>query len=96
MLILPIGMITSWNKLCFTTGYIEVSISLPGAPKVPGLWPGKLLSINKVSISQLISGAWTLGNLVSCNFVLQLTPSRKDLGQSWLRGVYRRNVAIFL
>lgn len=42
MLTLPLGMVTSWNKLCFTTGYIEVSISLPGAPKVPGLWPGKL------------------------------------------------------
>ncbi|KAL0960926.1 hypothetical protein HGRIS_005933 [Hohenbuehelia grisea] len=41
------GMVSSWNKLCFTTGYIEVSISMPGTPKAPGLWPG----------------AWTLGNL---------------------------------
>lgn len=42
-------MITSWNKICFTTGYIEVSVSLPGSPDAAGLWPG----------------AWTLGNLVS-------------------------------
>ncbi|TFK40642.1 glycoside hydrolase family 16 protein [Crucibulum laeve] len=41
------GMLTSWNKLCFTTGYIEVSISLPGSVTAPGLWPG----------------AWSLGNL---------------------------------
>ncbi|KAF8964222.1 beta-glucan synthesis-associated protein-domain-containing protein [Flammula alnicola] len=41
------GMLTSWNKMCFTTGYIEVSISMPGSPSAPGLWPG----------------AWTLGNL---------------------------------
>ncbi|KAF8158292.1 glycoside hydrolase family 16 protein [Crassisporium funariophilum] len=41
------GMLTSWNKLCFNTGYIEVSISMPGSPSAPGLWPG----------------AWTLGNL---------------------------------
>ncbi|KAF9534461.1 glycoside hydrolase family 16 protein [Crepidotus variabilis] len=41
------GMITSWNKMCFTTGYVEVSMSLAGPAKVPGLWPG----------------AWTLGNL---------------------------------
>ncbi|KAJ7118974.1 glycoside hydrolase family 16 protein [Mycena epipterygia] len=41
------GMLQSWNKLCFTTGYIEVSISLPGAPTQPGFWPG----------------AWTMGNL---------------------------------
>jgi len=37
----------SWNKLCFTTGYIEVAISLPGTHQTPGFWPG----------------AWTMGNL---------------------------------
>ena len=36
-----LGMLSSWNKLCFTTGYIEVSVSLPGSPNVPGLWPGE-------------------------------------------------------
>ncbi|KAJ7063500.1 glycoside hydrolase family 16 protein [Mycena amicta] len=41
------GMLQSWNKLCFTTGYVEVSISLPGAPSQPGFWPG----------------AWMMGNL---------------------------------
>ncbi|KAF6757534.1 beta-glucan synthesis-associated protein [Ephemerocybe angulata] len=41
------GMLQSWNKLCFTTGYIEVAISLPLSPQQFGLWPG----------------AWTLGNL---------------------------------
>ncbi|KAF8908962.1 glycoside hydrolase family 16 protein [Gymnopilus junonius] len=41
------GMVTTWNKLCFTTGYIEVSVSMPGSPSAPGLWPA----------------AWTLGNL---------------------------------
>lgn len=34
------GMLSSWNKLCFNTGYIEVSISMPGRPEAPGLWPG--------------------------------------------------------
>ena len=24
------GMLQSWNKVCFTSGYIEVSITLPG------------------------------------------------------------------
>jgi hypothetical protein len=32
------GMLQSWNKFCFTTGYIEVSISLPGSGEVPGNW----------------------------------------------------------
>ena len=35
-----LGMLTSWNKFCFTTGYVEVSVSLPGAGNAPGLWPG--------------------------------------------------------
>ncbi|KIP01971.1 glycoside hydrolase family 16 protein [Phlebiopsis gigantea 11061_1 CR5-6] len=42
------GMLQSWNKFCFTTGYIEVSITLPGPNSdTRGYWPG----------------AWTMGNL---------------------------------
>ncbi|KAJ8594095.1 glycoside hydrolase family 16 protein [Rhizopogon salebrosus TDB-379] len=42
------GMLQSWNKFCFTRGYIEVSISLPGPNReTQGYWPG----------------AWTMGNL---------------------------------
>lgn len=38
---------TSWNKFCFTGGYISASIQLPGASDVWGLWPA----------------FWTMGNL---------------------------------
>jgi beta-glucanase (GH16 family) len=42
------GMLQSWNKFCFTTGYIEVSLSLPGPDQdTTGYWPG----------------VWTMGNL---------------------------------
>ncbi|WVO15331.1 hypothetical protein L204_102987 [Cryptococcus depauperatus] len=41
------GMMSSWNRFCFTGGYIEVSVSLPGKNDVPGLWPA----------------IWTMGNL---------------------------------
>ncbi|KAF8320967.1 glycoside hydrolase family 16 protein [Cantharellus anzutake] len=41
------GMIQSWNKFCFTTGYMEVSVIFPGAPDVSGYWPG----------------VWMMGNL---------------------------------
>ncbi|KZO89660.1 glycoside hydrolase family 16 protein [Calocera viscosa TUFC12733] len=41
------GMMSTWNKFCFTGGYIEVSVSLPGDPTVWGLWPA----------------IWTMGNL---------------------------------
>lgn len=42
------GMLQSWNKFCFTSGYIEVSMTLPGPnSNTTGYWPG----------------AWTMGNL---------------------------------
>jgi beta-glucanase (GH16 family) len=33
------AMLQTWNKFCFTGGIIEFSAQLPGAPKIPGLWP---------------------------------------------------------
>ncbi|KAJ7087387.1 beta-glucan synthesis-associated [Mycena crocata] len=42
------GMLQSWNKFCFTRGYIEVAVVLPGPnANTKGYWPG----------------AWTMGNL---------------------------------
>lgn len=41
------GMLSSWNKFCFTGGLIVANVSLPGAGDVVGLWPA----------------IWTLGNL---------------------------------
>jgi beta-glucan synthesis-associated protein KRE6 len=41
------GMMTTWNKFCFTGGLIETSVSLPGTNTVAGLWPA----------------VWTMGNL---------------------------------
>jgi hypothetical protein len=38
---------TNRNKFCFTGGYIEASVQLPGANNVFGLWPA----------------IWTMGNL---------------------------------
>jgi beta-glucanase (GH16 family) len=48
------GMLQGWNKFCFTTGYVEVSVSLPGSVNAQGFWPG----------------IWSMGNLVSklCRF----------------------------
>ncbi|GAC93719.1 glycoside hydrolase [Pseudozyma hubeiensis SY62] len=41
------GFLSSWNKFCFTGGYLVASVQLPGASNVPGLWPA----------------FWTMGNL---------------------------------
>jgi beta-glucanase (GH16 family) len=43
------GMLQGWNKFCFSTGYVEVSVSLPGSVNAQGFWPG----------------IWSMGNLVS-------------------------------
>ncbi|KEP51650.1 glycoside hydrolase family 16 protein [Rhizoctonia solani 123E] len=41
------GLLTSWNKFCFTNGYFVANVSLPGRSDVYGLWPA----------------VWTMGNL---------------------------------
>ncbi|KAI0783603.1 beta-glucan synthesis-associated [Abortiporus biennis] len=41
------GMLSTWNKFCFTGGYVEANVSLPGLSNVQGLWPA----------------IWTMGNL---------------------------------
>lgn len=41
------GLISSWNKFCFTGGLFEASVQLPGTNNVVGMWPA----------------IWTMGNL---------------------------------
>uniref|UniRef100_A0A8H7XY82 GH16 domain-containing protein n=1 Tax=Psilocybe cubensis TaxID=181762 RepID=A0A8H7XY82_PSICU len=41
------GLMSSWNKFCFTGGYIETAVQLPGRNNVVGMWPA----------------VWTMGNL---------------------------------
>ena len=40
------------NKFCFTGGYLEARIKMPGDPRIGGLWPG----------------FWMLGNLARAGF----------------------------
>ncbi|OBZ79710.1 Beta-glucan synthesis-associated protein KRE6 [Grifola frondosa] len=41
------GMMSTWNKFCFTGGLVETSVVLPGINNIVGLWPA----------------IWTMGNL---------------------------------
>jgi beta-glucan synthesis-associated protein KRE6 len=41
------GMMSTWNKFCFTGGILLANVSLPGANDVFGLWPA----------------VWSMGNL---------------------------------
>lgn len=33
------GMMTTWNKFCFTGGLVEVNVQLPGTTNILGFWP---------------------------------------------------------
>jgi beta-glucanase (GH16 family) len=46
------GLVTSWNKFCFTGGLLEAAVTLPGRPDVEGIWPA----------------VWTMGNLGRAGF----------------------------
>ncbi|THH34156.1 hypothetical protein EUX98_g179 [Antrodiella citrinella] len=41
------GMMSTWNKFCYTGGMVEAAVVLPGINNVVGLWPA----------------VWTMGNL---------------------------------
>ncbi|KAK7062618.1 hypothetical protein VNI00_000106 [Paramarasmius palmivorus] len=41
------GMMSTWNKFCYTGGLVVAKVILPGMSDVPGLWPA----------------IWTMGNL---------------------------------
>ena len=41
------GMMSTWNKFCFTGGLVEASVMLPGFNNIQGLWPA----------------IWAMGNL---------------------------------
>lgn len=69
------GMLQSWNKFCFTTGYIEVSVSLPGSGSVPGNW----------------AAAWTMVSISSNLFSRAALRSNYDVGKSRSTGLWRHN-----
>ena len=47
------GMLTTWNKFCFTSGVIEISFQLPGAALRGGLWPAFWVRKRLTTIKEL-------------------------------------------
>jgi len=58
------GMLQSWNKFCFTSGYIEVALTLPGPNEETrgyvGPWPYFLFCPSYPLPSGLGSGRWAI------------------------------------
>ena len=53
------GMLQSWNKFCYTTGYIEVSVLMPGAADISG-YVSNFMYCDKRHKTNELSVAWYL------------------------------------
>ena len=79
-------MLQSWNKVCFTQGYIEFKSQLPGSGAVPGRWPGlwTLGNIGRAGYPATTDGVWPYG-YNQCDYGITPNQSSAD-GLSFLPG----------
>ncbi|PWY98379.1 beta-glucan synthesis-associated [Testicularia cyperi] len=54
------GFLTSWNKFCFTGGYLVASVQLPGYANVAGLWPAfwAMGNLGRAGYGATTDGTW--------------------------------------
>ncbi|ORY28762.1 beta-glucan synthesis-associated protein-domain-containing protein [Naematelia encephala] len=54
------GMMSTWNRFCFTGGYVEASVSLPGTSSVYGLWPAiwSMGNLGRAGYGGSLDGMW--------------------------------------
>ncbi|KZP15520.1 glycoside hydrolase family 16 protein [Athelia psychrophila] len=54
------GMMSTWNKFCFTGGLVETSVMLPGAPNIMGLWPAvwAMGNLGRAGYGATLDGMW--------------------------------------
>ncbi|KAL0956987.1 hypothetical protein HGRIS_003087 [Hohenbuehelia grisea] len=54
------GMMSTWNKFCFTGGLIETSVILPGVNNVVGLWPAiwAMGNLGRAGYGASLEGMW--------------------------------------
>jgi beta-glucanase (GH16 family) len=73
-------MLQSWNQLCFNkNAYFEVSLSLPGTPRVGGLWPGiwTMGNLGRPGYGASTEGTWPY-SYSSCDVGILPNQTRKD------------------
>ncbi|KAE8348494.1 beta-glucan synthesis-associated protein-domain-containing protein [Aspergillus coremiiformis] len=82
------GMLQSWNKLCFTGGRLEASISLPGNGEVSGFWPGfwAMGNLGRPGYAATTEGMWPYSYHDDCDAGITANQSSTD-GLSWLPGM---------
>ncbi|KAL5495092.1 hypothetical protein ACEPAI_554 [Sanghuangporus weigelae] len=54
------GMMSTWNKFCFTGGLLEASVVLPGETTIPGLWPAfwAMGNLGRAGYGASLDGTW--------------------------------------
>lgn len=54
------GMVSTWNKFCFTGGYLAASVQLPGISNVVGLWPAvwAMGNLGRAGYGATLEGMW--------------------------------------
>ncbi|KAG7451540.1 glycoside hydrolase family 16 protein [Guyanagaster necrorhizus] len=54
------GMVATWNKFCFTGGYLAASVQLPGINNVLGLWPAvwSMGNLGRAGYGASLEGMW--------------------------------------
>jgi beta-glucan synthesis-associated protein KRE6 len=54
------GMLSTWNKFCFTGGYVEARVQLPGASNIAGLWPAVWMmgNLGRAGYGASLDGTW--------------------------------------
>ncbi|QRV93228.1 glycoside hydrolase family 16 protein [Ceratobasidium sp. AG-Ba] len=54
------GLLSSWNKFCFTGGYFTANVSLPGTSSVYGLWPAvwAMGNLGRAGYGASLDGTW--------------------------------------
>ncbi|KAJ7630781.1 beta-glucan synthesis-associated protein [Roridomyces roridus] len=53
------GLMSSWNKLCFTGGLVVAAVSLPGNNQIHGLWPAVCEgNLGRAGFGASLEGMW--------------------------------------
>ncbi|KAL4918181.1 beta-glucan synthesis-associated protein-domain-containing protein [Aspergillus aurantiobrunneus] len=82
------GMLQSWNKMCFSGGRLEASISLPGDGEVSGFWPGfwAMGNLGRPGYAASTEGMWPYSYHDECDAGITPNQSSPD-GISYLPGM---------
>ncbi|KAK3675069.1 beta-glucan synthesis-associated protein [Recurvomyces mirabilis] len=74
------GMLQSWNQLCFKGGYMEASLSLPGAGNTIGFWPGfwAMGNLGRPGYAATTDGMWPYSYHDQCDAGITKNQSDPD------------------